>query len=103
MLICVELLFLYILDDFKRNMERNEFENEVVRKELWFHWSDVCWLVELNFNLKINVKIFKIIYTGTECVLETVRAKSDWRNGTYAGGIVGAALGLRAGKVLYTA
>ncbi|KAL1454197.1 hypothetical protein WDU94_010476 [Cyamophila willieti] len=37
------------------------------------------------------------IFTVVECSIETYRAKSDWKNSTYAGGVTGGLIGLRAG------
>uniref|UniRef100_A0A8D8QW19 Mitochondrial import inner membrane translocase subunit TIM22 n=1 Tax=Cacopsylla melanoneura TaxID=428564 RepID=A0A8D8QW19_9HEMI len=37
------------------------------------------------------------IFTVVECSIETYRGKSDWKNSTYAGGVTGGLIGLRAG------
>ncbi|KAK2581197.1 hypothetical protein KPH14_007997 [Odynerus spinipes] len=37
------------------------------------------------------------VFSAIECSIESYRGKTDWRNGTYAGGLTGGLIGLRAG------
>lgn len=37
------------------------------------------------------------MFAAAECTIESYRGKSDWRNGTLAGGVTGGLIGLRAG------
>ncbi|XP_075983641.1 mitochondrial import inner membrane translocase subunit Tim22 [Anticarsia gemmatalis] len=44
-----------------------------------------------------NFAILGLVFSGIECCIETARGKSDWKNGTYAGGVTGGLIGLRGG------
>jgi mitochondrial import inner membrane translocase subunit TIM22 len=44
-----------------------------------------------------NFAVIGMVFAGIECTIESQRGVSDWKNGTYAGGITGGLIGLRGG------
>lgn len=42
-----------------------------------------------------NFALIGAVFAAVECTIESQRGKSDWKNGTYAGGVTGGLIGLR--------
>ncbi|CAL8110266.1 unnamed protein product [Orchesella dallaii] len=42
-----------------------------------------------------NFALVGSLFTSVECTIESYRAKTDWKNGTFAGGITGGLIGIR--------
>uniref|UniRef100_A0A1B6E2J3 Mitochondrial import inner membrane translocase subunit TIM22 n=1 Tax=Clastoptera arizonana TaxID=38151 RepID=A0A1B6E2J3_9HEMI len=40
------------------------------------------------------------VFSAVECIIESHRGTSDWKNGTYAGAVTGGLIGVRGSKVL---
>jgi len=57
-------------------------------------------LLDMKNTIVSSAKGFALIgfmFAGVECIVESHRAKADWKNSVYAGGVVGGMMGLRAG------
>lgn len=44
-----------------------------------------------------NFAVVGFLFATTECIIESYRGKTDWKNSTYAGGVTGGLISLRAG------
>jgi len=57
-------------------------------------------LRDMRMTITSSAKQFAAIgfmFAGVECCIESYRAKADWKNSVYAGGVTGGLIGFRAG------
>ncbi|XP_076548439.1 mitochondrial import inner membrane translocase subunit Tim22 isoform X2 [Osmia lignaria lignaria] len=47
-----------------------------------------------------NFAVVGCVFSAIECTIESYRGKTDWKNGTYAGGLTGGIIGLRGMSTL---
>jgi len=76
------------------------FNSSIAPSQTTIQMSTRETLIDMKTQIVSNAKQFATIgfmFAGVECCIESYRAKSDWKNSVYAGGVTGGLLGLRAG------
>ncbi|KAJ3071222.1 Mitochondrial import inner membrane translocase subunit tim22 [Quaeritorhiza haematococci] len=76
------------------NVNHDEYQKMTTKQQLRYTLKDMG---QKSYSTAKNFAIVGAMFAGTECIIETYRAKNDMYNGISAGCITGGALAARAG------